>query len=59
MNEHNISLMFAPSLFRSRGNALTELKYLGTKVDLCKLMMNEYDNIFVEAAVDGPKTLHI
>jgi hypothetical protein len=54
MNEHNICLMFAPSLFRSRGNALTELKYLGTKVDLCKLMMNEYDNIFTEAAVDDP-----
>ena len=48
MNEHNVCLMFAPSLFRSQGPDLAEMKYLGTKVDLCKIMMQEYDQIFID-----------
>ena len=50
MDEHNVSLMFGPNIFRSHGNSIMEMKHLSTKVDLCKIMMVDYNSIFVDQA---------
>jgi hypothetical protein len=50
MDEHNIALMFGPNIFRSHGNSIMEMKHLSTKVDLCKIMMVDYNTIFVDQA---------
>ena len=51
MTEHNISLMFGPNLFRANGNEVAELKYLPTKIDLCKIMMLDFESIFVDNTI--------
>jgi hypothetical protein len=44
MHDQNISLMFAPNLFRQKDcEAIIEMQYLGIKTDLCKLMMNNHE----------------
>ena len=47
MHDQNISLMFAPNLFRQKDTeALIEMQYLGIKTDLCKLMMKRHKEVF-------------
>ena len=47
MDMHNICMMFAPNIFRNRNvDPLSELSLLTIKIDLCKLMMEEYDLLF-------------
>jgi hypothetical protein len=48
MGQHNLALMFAPNLFRSRGNSVMEMSNLGVKVELTKMMMTNFSQIFFE-----------
>ena len=43
--------MFGPNLFRANGNEVAELKYLPTKIDLCKIMMLDFESIFVDNTI--------
>ena len=48
MGQHNMALMFAPNIFRSRGNSVMEMSNLGVKVELTKMMMTNFSSIFVD-----------
>ena len=52
MGDQNISMMFAPNMFRNPKNSpLQEISYLGVKNDLLKVMMNYLNTVFDQTLV--------
>jgi len=53
MSEENICLMFAPNLFKLKSaEAITEMHFLTSKIDLVKMMMGETNLVFGTSLIE-------